>query len=694
MSVGSQAALRLLFAAVCWVLVISAPAAAAGPNAIENLPACTAKTFVTQWDDDSRSVPLGFTADFSGTPKSTINVNVNGSVTLDDMLIEYAPLDFTTTSDVIIAPFEADVDTTAGGSPITYGAGTDGTTHYFCVNWVGVGYSGGHGTKFNSFQLVLRQTAGQAADGAFTITFNYDAITWDTGAGGVPAAVGFSAGDGAPGRDYIQPGSFTEGALLDSNAATGLIHNSHDGGGQRGRYVFSVAGGGGAGGRLHGTVYRSDYSTPVAFAPVQICRVGGACVTRSTNYAGNYVAAGLAPGSYDVTAFPRDEEGTAGTLHGLAVTGGDDLAPQIILGAAPWAPPDGTSVTGLGVSPRGIPVVSASHGGTITTLACRGAAVQYAIGGAGKTLAQGPMHQLPGAGDPATYQASYPVMSSFRGDADVTITGTCPGSADPVNYPFDLYVVPSGKVIDTNGRPLAGATVTLQRAESPSGAFIQVPEGSPELGAGNRRNPALTAGTGAFGWDVVAGYYRILATRPGCVSASNHASRTASAVVQVPSAGGPTLRLFCGEAPGGTKPVAGGPHGPERTATSVERAVAASLSSQLKALLRRLATRLSVPGVRSFKISFSAAAPGRMSLRVTRRGGRRAITIARGSRTVTAAGPTRIRVKLTSRGRSLLRAALRADRRTRLKVSLTFAPRFDGQPLSPVQTTGRFSVRR
>src|SRR6185437_5988013 len=147
------------------------------------------------------------------------------------------------------------------------------------------------------FQLVLRQTAAEAAHGSFTITFNYDTVTWDTGAGAAPAAVGFSAGDGAPGHDYIQPGSFTRGALLDGDAATGLIHNSHDSGGQLGRYVFSVAGGG-TGGRLSKHVYRSDFATPIAFAPVQICRVGRACVTRSTNYAGSYVAAGLAPGSY------------------------------------------------------------------------------------------------------------------------------------------------------------------------------------------------------------------------------------------------------------------------------------------------------------------------------------------------------------------------------------------------------------
>ena len=473
MSNGSQAALRLLFATVGCALAIAAPAAAAGPNAIENLPACTANTFNTPWDDDSVAAPLGFSANFFGTTASTVDVNVNGSVTFDDMLVEYAPLDFTTTSDVIIAPFEADVDTTHGGRQITYGDGTDGGTHYFCVNWVGVGYWGGQGDKLDSFQLVLRQTAAQAAAGDFSITFNYDGVTWDTAEGAAPAAVGWSAGDGGPGHDFVQPGSFTKGALLDANAATGLIHNSHDSGGQRGRYVFDVTGGAVVAGRLNGTVYRSNLSTPVGFAPVQICpAAGGPCTTRATNYAGNYVAAGLAPGTYDVTAVPRDEEGTASTLHGVTVSGGDDLAPDIMLGDAPAAPPDGTSVTGVGTSPSGIPVVSASQPGTITTLACRGAGLEYAISGAGGTLAHGPMHQLPGPADPATYQVSYPALSRFHGDAKLTIAGTCPASGDDVRIVFDVYVVPSGRVVDTNGRPLAGATVTLQRAATPGGPFI------------------------------------------------------------------------------------------------------------------------------------------------------------------------------------------------------------------------------
>ena len=36
----------------------------------------------------------------------------------------------------------------------------------------------------------------------------------------------------------------------------------------------------------------------------------------------------------------------------------------------------------------------------------------------------------------------------------------------------------------------------------------------------NRNNPDSTDGTGHFGWDVIAGYYKVEASAPGCATAS------------------------------------------------------------------------------------------------------------------------------------------------------------------------------
>ncbi|MGN6189829.1 MAG: nidogen-like domain-containing protein [Conexibacter sp.] len=697
-------------------------AMAAGPNAVQNLPACTANTFGANDDESVADVPLGFTADFFGLSATTVNVNNNGNVTFDAPLFEYTPFDFTTSGNVIVAPFLADVDTRGvGSSPVTYGAGLmpDGTTHYFCVNWVNVGYFGEHADKLNSFQLLLTQTAAEAVNGNFTITFNYDALTWETGDasggtngfGGTPAATGFSAGDGVDGHDFVAPGSFTSGALLDSNGATGLIHNSLNSGGQLGRYVFPVVNGPVSGGRVHGTVFAADGVTTVEFAPVQLCpTAGGPCATRSTNGSGTYTAGGLAPGGYDVTAFPNSEfDGTSATVHNVVVVDGGDTAQSITLGPSPNAPPTGTGLTGFGTNPNGIPVINWSQSGTITTLACAGASLSYALSVEGIVVAGGPMQEVPGSQDGvggATYQATYPAVFPHHGAGHVAITGTCPAGGSTVDTEFDVYIDPSGKVVDTNGDPIANATVTLRRSSSPFGPFVQVPDGSPEMSPGNRANPDTTRADGTFGWDVVAGYYRVDATKDGCVSAADRANPVASTdALQIPPpATDLVIRMYCGEAPrGGTTPP---PPPPRATAASVEQAVAASLAGQLRGLLRQIAAKLSIAGTRAFTLPLSAAAPGTASLQVmTVPTGRRArasahrkrraaaVLVASGRVTVSRAGDTRMRVAVSARGRALLRAAARAHKRVKLRLTLAFTPTLDGRALAAAQTSGTLSVK-
>ena len=640
----------LMAVATLGALLMTGAAAAAGPNAVENLPGCTANTFGAN-DDGSVSAQLGFTANFYGTTVSAVSVNNNGNVTFDSPLGTFTPFDFTTSGNVIVAPFLADVDTRGvGSSPVTYGDGVlpDGTTHYFCVNWVNVGYFGEHVDKLNSFQLILLQPAADAGSGNFTITFNYDQLTWETGDasggsngfGGTPAAVGFSGGDGVVGHDYVQPGSFTSGALLDGNGSTGLIHNSLNSGGQLGRYVFAVINGAVSGGRVHGTVFTSGGVDTDPFAPVQLCPTGGgACFTRSTNSSGTFIAGGLPVGTYDVTAFPADEEGTPATVHNVVVTEGGNVQQDITLGPAPGAPPNGTSVSGVGTNPGGIPVVNWEQTGTITTLACAGANLTWSISIGGTPIAGGPMTEVPGSQDGvggATYQATYPTLYPNHGAAHVSITGTCPVGGSTVDDEFDIYIDPSGTVVDTNGNPIAGATVTLLRSDSPNGPFVQLPRGSAEMSPGNRVNPDTTTADGHFGWDVVAGYYEVQATKAGCVSAADHANPTAtSAVLQIPPpATDLVVTLFCGERqPGGGTPPPPGP--PVATAASVERAVAASLASQLRGLLRRLAAKLNIDGTRSFKVAFRSAAAGSASLQV--------VTVPSGGHAATASAAKRKR---------------------------------------------------
>jgi hypothetical protein len=96
-------------------------------------------------------------------------------------------------------------------------------------------------------------------------------------------------------------------------------------------------------------------------------------------------------------------------------------------------------------------------------------------------------------------------------------------------------VDPSGVVQNTDGTPLAGALVTLWRAEAAEGPFEQVLDGSLVMSAANRQNPDLTETGGRFGWDVIPGYYKVRAERAGCFAPGNRSQAyVESAVLTIP----------------------------------------------------------------------------------------------------------------------------------------------------------------
>lgn len=222
---------------------------------IQALPGCTTNTLPANDDESTPAVNLGFDANFSGTTYSSVYINNNGNVTFAGALREFTPAPLVDAGVPIIAPFWADVDTFGEGSGVvTYGQTTFGGRPALCVNWdgVGVGYFAGHTDKLNKFQLLLVGRADVGA-GAFDIIFNYDQILWETGdaSGGTDGLGGFSARAGysngnpnTPATSYELPGSAVNGAFLDSNAATGLIHNTNTGNVDlSGRYIYPVRGG-------------------------------------------------------------------------------------------------------------------------------------------------------------------------------------------------------------------------------------------------------------------------------------------------------------------------------------------------------------------------------------------------------------------------------------------------------------------
>lgn len=244
-----RSAVVAMTAALMLATTAAAPASAEGPNAVRTNGAFNSNTLARNDDGSTPRVPIGFPINFFGTTYTSLWVNNNGNVTLDGPLSTYTPFNISSAGRKIIAPFFADVDTRAAASNLTrygYGAGTVDGRPAFGVNWINVGYYNFRTDKLNSFQLVLIDRS-DLAPGAFDIEFNYDKILWETGdasggrngLGGASARAGWANGGSAT---YEIAGSAVNGAFLNANTSSGLIHNRLNST-QLGRYVFFVRNG-------------------------------------------------------------------------------------------------------------------------------------------------------------------------------------------------------------------------------------------------------------------------------------------------------------------------------------------------------------------------------------------------------------------------------------------------------------------
>ncbi len=103
----------------------------------------------------------------------------------------------------------------------------------------------------------------------------------------------------------------------------------------------------------------------------------------------------------------------------------------------------------------------------------------------------------------------------IHGDATIEITAKC-NNVVVDSYTEDVYIDPSGVVRTVEGAPIAGATVTLFRSDTENGAYTEVISGTDVMSPTNRRNPDYTDASGAFGWDVKPGYYKVRAEASAC----------------------------------------------------------------------------------------------------------------------------------------------------------------------------------
>lgn len=300
-------------------------------------------------------------------------------------------------------------------------------------------------------------------------------------------------------------------------------------------------------GHVVGTV-TSNGST-VSGAEVDACDASNTCTVVHTDSSGNYDSNGLPAGTYTVTCRPTASMTAAVPVMWLGVVVSDGTTTRRDCSIA--APV--TFASGAGITPvvaRGtVPTVFWGATETLTYSGCAGASVTYKVLMGGSTIRSGTLTEVsPGAYSGTISPTFYSDFS--HGYATIVMSITCPGSS-VITTSDDIYIDPSGVVRDTNGNPIQGATVTLMSAPTAAGSYTAVPNGDPAMSLANRNNPDTTDAGGNFGWDVVAGYYKIRAQKTGCVDPSNSSNAfvDSSVLTIPPPATGLVLTLQCDTAP-------------------------------------------------------------------------------------------------------------------------------------------------
>lgn len=219
----------------------------ANAGAIHDAALFTGNTLAANDDGSTGNVNIGFNINFFGNNYSSLYANNNGNVTFNAAMSTYTPFSIISTGVPMLAPFFGDVDTRGSGSGLMqYGQASLGGHNAFGVNWINVGYYSHGVDKKNSFQLIMTDRSDIGA-GDFDFEFNFDQIQWETGGasggsgglGGSSARAGWSNGTSA---SYEIAGSAVNGAFLDTNAGSGLIHNSLNSN-TLGQYDFQVRNG-------------------------------------------------------------------------------------------------------------------------------------------------------------------------------------------------------------------------------------------------------------------------------------------------------------------------------------------------------------------------------------------------------------------------------------------------------------------
>lgn len=546
----------LVLAALAGAAVLTAAPQEARAGAVLDLPGCKTHTLPANDDDVTGDVDLGFPVYFGGQFYSSLHISNNGHVIFGPATPLWWQLRLWESFSIpLIAAFHADVDTRPPEtSPVTYGEIVFDGRRTLCINWVNVGYYDDNllgGNHLNSFQMLLVDRNNQGA-GDFDVIFNYDSIAWESGGTGVDGRGGTIAPRAGiyNGSTVLWelPGSNAIGTLLDDGTAP-LRSGTHESP-ELGRYKYELRGGvPPSTAVVAGTVLDTN-GVAVRSALVSACAdclgFEGTCVHTATDAQGRYSLTGVLDefvndcGDWNLSVSPPAGSELLENARNLSFSGpGEVIAGMDVVLDYPEYIPSGTSITpSRGGGFGSVPVVYWAEPLTLTTTGCGSALglpdpiATYSISQDGVEVRAGSMTETPRFS--GTYVATVAPLSPVHGLVQVTMTLVCPDGSTGSSS-FDLYIDPSGWVLDTRGRPLVGATVTLLRAETAAGPFQVVPDESAIMSPKNRNNPDYTDAAGHFGWDTIPGYYVVRAEYPGCVSPADPATTyVETPVLEVP----------------------------------------------------------------------------------------------------------------------------------------------------------------
>ena len=269
-------------------------------------------------------------------------------------------------------------------------------------------------------------------------------------------------------------------------------------------------------GSIAGTITKAANGSPVEDAEVIACPdLGGRCLYSSTDASGDYNFADVVTGPWSIRVWPPDDSLFSG---GATITVEDSKVStaDVALDAPAPLPGNVTVTQGGHTATSGVPTVYVNEPLTVTAPGPqRTPAPTYTV-----RLADGEVLATGGLVWNAAQQKYIGTISALNqgGQATVTITGLQGG---PVS--FNLYIDPSGVVVDQYGVPLAGATATLLASDSQGGTYAPVPDGSDTMSPSNRVNPMTTDSDARFHWDVLEGWYKVRGQHEGCTQSSSPA---------------------------------------------------------------------------------------------------------------------------------------------------------------------------